>query len=242
MQSKYIKHIPDEFCSDASSTNTSDSMQVTCDDSSQQQIFVFTANFTGNMDMHSDLATVSKYLNAHEDWFCRCAQPMEVSPLGDDGYVLTIGKYGSFGYEIEPKIGVRLNPPVGKVYQMQTVPIPNYDAPGYEVNYLASMELKEVVGNQDVAKKGIFNQQPAISKYITQVNWYLNLSVKVEFPKFIAKFSPTLIQGTGNRLLAQIIRQVSPRLTYKVQEDFHHSQNLPTPSKSSRQLKQVNEL
>ncbi|MFM6897022.1 MAG: DUF1997 domain-containing protein, partial [Microcystis panniformis] len=34
--------------------------------------------------------------------------------------------------------------------------------------------------------------------------------------------------------LTQIVRQVSPRLTYKVQEDFHSSFNLPLPPASSR--------
>ena len=241
MQSKYIKYSPDKFCSNVPLTDKSDSMQLTCDDSlEQQQTFVFTAKFTGRMDMHSDLETVATYLNAHEGWFYRCAEPMTVLPLGDNGYVLTIGKYGSFGYEVEPKIGVVLSPPVDRVYQMQTIPIPDYETPGYDVNYLASMELKEVVGNQDVANKGFFNQKPVIPQCITQVNWNLDLSVKVEFPKFMAKFSSALIQATGDRLLAQIIRQVSPRLTYKVQEDFHSSHNLPLPSKSSRQLNKVN--
>ena len=241
MQSKYIKYSSDEFCSNVLPTDKSDSMQLTCDDSlEQQQTFIFAAKFTGRMDMYSNLETVATYLNAHEDWFYRCAQPMTVLPLGENGYVLTVGKYGSFGYEVEPKIGVVLSPPVDRVYQMQTIPIPDYETPGYDVNYLASMELKEVLGHQDVAKKGIFNQQPAISKCITQVNWSLDLSVEVKFPKFMAKLSPALIQTTGDRLLAQIIRQVSPRLTYKVQEDFHGSQNLPIPSKSSRQLNKVN--
>jgi len=242
MQSKYIKHPPDKFCSNFPQTQTSDSMQLACDNSLEQQIFIFTANFTGRMDMYSDIETVATYLNAHEGWFCRCAQPMKVSPLEDNGYILTIGKYGSFGYEVEPKIGVVLNPPTGRIYQMQTIPIPHYDAPGYDVNYLASMELREVLGAQDIAKKGIFSQHSPSPKCITQVNWNLNLSVEVEFPKFMAKFSPNLIQTTGDRLLSQIIRQVSPRLTYKVQEDFHSSHNLPIPPKSSRQLNKVDKV
>ncbi|NJL52776.1 MAG: DUF1997 domain-containing protein, partial [Hydrococcus sp. SU_1_0] len=38
---------------------------------------------------------------------------------------------------------------------------------------------------------------------------------------------------------AQIVRQISPRLTYKVQQDFHQSHNLSMPPKSSRQLHHV---
>ncbi|MFP4008109.1 MAG: DUF1997 domain-containing protein, partial [Spirulinaceae cyanobacterium] len=40
-------------------------------------------------------------------------------------------------------------------------------------------------------------------------------------------------------LLAQIVRQVSPRLTYKVQKDFHDRLGLPLPPKQSRLFEQV---
>jgi hypothetical protein len=43
------------------------------------------------------------------------------------------------------------------------------------------------------------------------------------FPKFIRRLPQGLIQGTGDRVLAQIVRQVSRRLTAKVQDDFHAS-------------------
>ncbi|MEM9544022.1 MAG: DUF1997 domain-containing protein, partial [Cyanobacteria bacterium P01_E01_bin.42] len=43
-------------------------------------------------------------------------------------------------------------------------------------------------------------------------------------------------QTAGDRLLSQIVRQISPRLTYKVQKDFHQRMGLRLPPKSSRQL------
>lgn len=238
MQSKFIEHRQNKFLA----ISTSDSMQLTCDHSLEQQnTFVFEVSFTGRMDMYSDLDTVAQYLNAHEGWFCRCAQPMKVEPFGDHGYILTVGKYGSFGYEVEPKVGIVLSPPVGRIYQMHTIPIPEYDAPGYDVNYQASMELTEVaLQSKDLAKKGLFNQQQSLPNRFTRVNWVLDLAVEVEFPKFITKLSSSLIQSTGDRLLGQIVRQISPRLTYKVQQDFHSSHNLAMPPKSSRQLDKVN--
>ena len=219
-------------------------MPLKCDRAiERQKTFVFEVGFTGRMDMYSDLDTVAQYLNAHEGWFCRCAQPMQVDPLGENGYVLTVGKYGSFGYEVEPKVGVVLNPPVGRVYQMQTIPIPNYDAPGYDVNYQATMELNEVAVSSDaVARKGLFSKQQTMPARLTQVSWVLDLAVEVEFPSFINKLSSSLVQSTGDRLLAQIVRQVSPRLTYKVQQDFHQSQGLAMPPKNSRQLNKVTKL
>ncbi|MEL6494589.1 MAG: DUF1997 domain-containing protein [Cyanobacteria bacterium J06623_7] len=218
---------------------SSDSMQLAYTDSAeQQQAFIFKVSFQGRMDMYSDVDTVAEYLNAHEGWFCRCAQPMQVEPLADNGYILTVGKFGSFGYEVEPKIGVVLNPPINRVYWMHTIPIPDCDE-GYEVNYRAKMELQEVDGASLPVSKGLFNKQSTVPDRITKVNWNLDLKVKVELPQFVSKLSSNLIQATGDRLLAQIVRQVSPRLTYKVQQDFHDSYSLAMPPKSSRQLHRV---
>lgn len=238
MQSEFINR-PQNTVVEISS---SDSMQLTCNQSSAtKKTFTFEVSFTGKMDMYSDADTVAKYLNAHEGWFCRCAQPMKVEPLTKNGYVLTVGKYGSFGYEVEPKIGVVLNPPVGRRYQMHTIPIPNYHPPGYDVNYQALMELTEITTEeQEVIKEGLFARKQTVPQRITQVNWELNLAVAVEFPQFIYKLSSTLIQSTGDRVLGQIVRQISPRLTYKVQEDFHTRHQLAMPPKSSRQLDKVN--
>ena len=238
MQSKFINHQQNKFLE----ISTPKSMELTYTNSAEkQQTFLFEVSFTGRMDMYSDVDTVAEYLNAHEGWFCRCAQPMKVEPLeGNNGYALIVGQFGSFGYEIEPKMGVVLNPPVGRVYRMHTIPIPGYDPSGYDVNYQASMELTEIaVENEATSTAGIFHKKRAIPSCITQVNWGLDLAVEVEFPKFISKLSTSLVQSTGDRLLAQIVRQISPRLTYKVQQDFHTSHNLLIPPKSSRQLEKV---
>lgn len=66
---------------------------------------------------------------------------------------------------------------------------------------------------------------------ITQVNWELHLQVLVQFPRFIYKLPQGLLKTTGDRLLATIVSQVSPRLTTKVQQDFHDCFNLPYPSR-----------
>ena len=202
----------------------------------------FCTAFQGCMEMYSDLETVTSYLNAHEGWFCRCAEPMQVESLGDNGYLLVIGRFGAFGYEVEPKVAVVLQSSENGVYHMRTIPIPNYTPNGYEVNYQAWMELSEIssteaaTGIKKVYKKNNFSQLPPV---ITQVKWQLYLDVKVEFPKFICKLPLSLIQSTGDRLLCQIIKQVSPRLTYKVQEDFHNRLNLPIPPKGGREFRQV---
>lgn len=182
----------------------------------------FYGQFADCMEMYASAQTVACYLNAHQEWFCRCAQPMKVEPIGENGYALTIGRFGSFGYEVEPKIGLELLPPEQGIYCIKTLPVPDYVAPGYEVDFQSAMELVESGSSNQYAGK------------ITRVEWQLDLAVYVQFPKFIQRLPKSVVQSTGDRLLTQIVRQVSRRLTYKVQEDFHRASGLPFPLKSKK--------
>lgn len=199
----------------------------------------FETHFEGCMEMYSQIEIVSVYLQQHQGWFCRCAQPMKVEPLGDNGYILTVGRFGALGYEVEPKMAVILEPPQDQIYDMYSIPVPNYIPPGYEVDYQSSMQLSEIPvhesypGLKDAYKK---HKRSDLPKIITHVKWQLHLSVSVQFPKFIYKLPIGLIQKTGDRVLAEIIKQVSPRLTYKVQKDFHDRFDLPLPSKIGRRF------
>jgi Protein of unknown function (DUF1997) len=175
-------------------------------DAKQLQPFCFSYRFTDAMLMGADVKTVAKYLDAHQGWFTRCAHPMTATPLGKNGYALTIGKFGSFGYVVEPKIGLELLPPDSGVYRIKTVEIPDYIAPGYEVSFNAQMRLVET-GDGD--------------KLVTKVNWDLDLNIYIQFPKFIYKLPTGVIQSTGDKLLKQIVNCVSKQLTHKVQQDFH---------------------
>ena len=194
----------------------------------------FYGQFADCMEMYADTQTVASYLNSHQGWFCRCAQPMKVEPLGKNGYALAIGRFGSFGYEVEPKVGLELLPPDKGVYRIKTIPVPNYVAPGYEVNFESTMHL--VATPADLSNH--IHAGDGLRSEITRVEWQLDLTVHVQFPKFIQRLPKSLVQSTGDRLLHQIVRQVSRRLTYRVQEDFHKSLGLPFPPNSaSRQEK-----
>lgn len=185
----------------------------------------FFNHFVGYMDMHATVPTVMAYLDAHQEWFCRCAHPMKVEPLGNNGYALVIGKFGSFGYEVEPKIGLHLLPQDEGIYRIETIPVPGYTAPGYDVDFRAAMELVEA--NSEQGRN--HSSDSDASSPLTRVQWDLNLTVTIQFPRFIHSLPKHLVQNTGDRLLHQIVRQVSRRLTRKVQEDFHQSLNLPLP-------------
>ncbi len=239
MQSKFIQPQFHKFVKVSSKKPI-----VTQNSLANNQPFVFQGNFVGYMDMYSDADTVENYLDAHDHWFVSCAHPMTVEPLGDNGYILVVGRFSSFGYEVEPKVALVFHLAQNRVYKMHTVPIPNYEYPGYEVQYDAAMKLQEItpeeILNTNLTK--VFSHKRSIPPLMTRVGWQLDLVVTVDFPKFIYKLPVSLIQKTGDRLLSQIVRQISPRLTYKVQKDFHTRLNLPIPPKTGRQLQKVKKI
>jgi hypothetical protein len=235
MQSQIISSQKIEFDSDRSLND-----QVL--DGLEAKAIHFQTHFEGSMEMYSDGETVAEYLQSHEGWFCRCAQPMTVEPYTENGYILTVGRFGALGFDVEPKIAVVLEPPQDGQYFMHTIPLPDPTFLGYEVDYQAVMTLSEV--SRDQAGEGlekVYRKQgiDELPENITKVQWELNMDVAVFFPKYIHKLPQALIRKTGDRLLAEIIRQVSPRLTFKVQQDFHEGMKLPLPPKSSRHFQRV---
>ena len=185
-------------------------------DASKPQPFCFSYRFTDAMLMGADVQTVGKYLDAHQGWFTRCAHPMKAQAIGKNGYDLTIGKFNSCGYMVEPKIGLELLPHEQHVYRIRTVEIPDYTPLGYEVNFDAQMRLVETLDGDRLG---------------TKVDWDLDLHVYIQFPKFIYKLPLGVIQGTGDKVLKQIVSRVSRQLTHKVQQDFHGNLGLKIPKR-----------
>lgn len=179
---------------------------------------LFEGQYAGQMDMAADWATVGDYLNRHRGWFTRCAHPMQVEPISDHGYALVVGRFSVLGYEVEPKVGLYLSPLDQRIYRIDTLPIPGYVPPGYDVDFKAMLHLLEAA-------------MPAVTPVtpLTQVDWELSLKVRIHKPRFLNALPQHLIKASGDRLLNQVVRQVSKRLTRRVQEDFHTSNNLPLP-------------
>ena len=195
-------------------TNPESEQRLASPETMQLQPFCFSYRFTDTMLMGSDIKTVGKYLDAHPGWFTRCARPMTANPLGQNGYALTIGKFNSCGYVVEPKIGLELLPQDSGIYRIKTIEIPDYTPPGYEVSFNAQMRLVEFVNGQQSG---------------TKIDWDLDLHVYIQFPKFIYKLPTGAIQGTGDKVLKQIVNRVSKQLTHKVQQDFHGNLGLKIP-------------
>ena len=193
----------------------------------------FHARFTDCMELYADLERVSEHFRDHRSWFRRCAQPMKAEPLGENGYDLLIGRFGAFGYKVEARIGLDLLPPDSEGhYRILTIPVPGYEPPGYEVDFRATMKLVEmpVAGFTSEAEV----KRLGLPEMITGAEWHLDLAVGVKFPRFITKMSAPLIQSTGDNLLDKVVQQVSRRLTYKTQLDFHSTHELPFPKPKKR--------
>ena len=158
-------------------------------------------------------AVVAHYLDDHQSWFKRCASPMQVEAIDQQSYSLTLGRFGNFGFEVEPTIALRLLPQQEGIYRIETVrtvPQPLALRNHYDVDFRAGMRLIPEQEN-------------------TSVQWDLDLKVWIRLPKVIAMLPDQLVQSSGDHLLKQIVRQISRRLTWKVQEDFHASRGLSCP-------------
>ncbi len=190
----------------------------------------FNTKYNDCMELYADIETVANHFASHRKWFCGCAHPMKVQPLGENGYDMLIGKFGSFGYHVEARVGLELVPPDSAgIYRIRNIPVPNYTPPGYEIKFLSEMKLLELPTEQLCSQEEM--QKLGLPSVITGAKWDLDLTVGVRFPQFILKMSPALIQKTGNNLLLKIVRQVSRCLSHKTQIDFHTTYNLPFPNK-----------
>jgi hypothetical protein len=188
------------------------------------------SSFADLMEMRAPAAVVEAYLDRHEGWFQRCAAPMEVTQLDRNGYVLTLGRFGNFGFEVEPTIGLELLPQAEGVYRIQTVAVPDADptlSSLYDVEFNASLRLDEAHEGQDAAEISAEDVDTLMAH--TLVRWELQLGVWIKLPAMITILPDGLVQTSGDHLLRQIVRQVSRRLTWKVQEDFHASHGIPCP-------------
>ena len=202
-------------------------------ESSDPQVRRYASTFADLMEMRAPAPVVEAYLDRHEGWFRRCAAPMAVSSLGSNGYLLTLGRFGNFGFEVEPMLGLELLPQSEGIYRIVTVPVEaiNPSLSGlYDIDFNAALRLDEAcsaeVSSEDVDRLMAH----------TMVRWTLELTVWIRLPSMITLLPDALVQSSGDHLLRQIVRQISRRLTWKVQEDFHGSHGIPCPPRRRAQF------
>ncbi|MEB3162993.1 MAG: DUF1997 domain-containing protein [Prochlorothrix sp.] len=186
----------------------------------------FHSHFVGIMTMYADRATVADYLDRHPEWFRHCAQPMPVELVAKNSYALRLGRYGALGHALEPQICLELLPSDQEgVYRIETVPLGTPETQGYEVDFNASLHLVEKPLDPALADRLSLTHH-------TDAEWSLDLEVVIHLPRLLQRLPLKLIEQTGDRVLEQIVGQISRRLTRKVQEDFHSARNLPLPKLS----------
>ncbi|MEB3333541.1 MAG: DUF1997 domain-containing protein [Cyanobacteriota bacterium] len=201
-----------------------------------QQVYRYASAFSDLMEMRAPAGVVASYLDVHQGWFQSCASPMGVVPLGERGYILSLGRFGNFGFEVEPRIGLELLPRDNGVYAIITVPIPTNDpalAGVYDVDFNASLELDEA--GPDLSHE-LSNEDVDRLMAHTLVRWKLDLAVWIRLPSMLTLLPDGLLQNSGDHLLRQIVRQISRRLTWKVQEDFHARHGIPCPPRRRAQF------
>jgi hypothetical protein len=194
----------------------------------------YASTFADLMEMRAPMGVVGGYLDRHEGWFRRCAAPMNVSALGQNGYVLTLGRFGNFGFEVEPTIALELLPQAEGVYRIITVASDAVDPALqglYDVEFNASLRLDEASAESEVSREEVDRLMAH-----TLVRWQLDLAVWIRLPAMISVLPEGLVQSSGDHLLRQIVRQISRRLTWKVQEDFHASHGIPCPPRRRAQF------
>jgi hypothetical protein len=128
----------------------------------------YVSQFADVMEMRAPAPKVEAYLDRHEGWFRRCAAPMTVEPLASNGYRLTLGRFGNFGFEVEPTIGLELLPQSQGIYRIVTVPAGG-ESSGlerlYDVDFNASLSLDEAAESE-----------------VTLVRWQLDLPARGDHP------------------------------------------------------------
>ncbi|MFZ0409362.1 MAG: DUF1997 domain-containing protein [Cyanobium sp.] len=201
--------------------------------SDDPRVHRYASAFADLMEMRAPAKVVATYLDRHDGWFRRCAAPMTVAPLGGNGYVLTLGRFGNFGFEVEPTIGLELLPQDEGIYRIITETVPDADPTLqalYDVDFNASLRLDECTGPE------VSDEEVDRMMLHTLVRWQLELSVWIRLPGMLNLLPDNLVQSSGDHLLRQIVRQISRRLTWKVQEDFHASHGIPCPPRRRAQF------
>ena len=191
--------------------------------SNDPQIRCYSSHFSDRMEMLASTETVGAYLDRHDGWFQRCAKPMDVEVLDPQAYALRLGRFGNFGFEVEPTIGLRLLPEQNGTYAIRTVELPDGNDglnSLYDIDFQASLRLEDSLTHLPESPESVTS---------TNVSWNLDLSVWIKLPRVITMLPEGLVQSSGDHLLRQIVRQISRRLTWKVQEDFHATHGLKCP-------------
>ena len=163
-------------------------------------------------------AVVAAYLDDHQELVPRCASPMQVEAIDQKSYSLTLGRFGNFGFEVEPTIALRSCR--SRKGSTGSKPCRRAASPWPAGSLRRRLPRPGCAGSpkQDTPHRAMGSGSQA-SGSAAQGDHHAAGSV---------------VQSSGDHLLRQIVRQISRRLTWKVQEDFHATHGLSCPPRRQR--------
>lgn len=164
----------------------------------------------GRVDLETDRLTLAHYLHDHAEWIERCFKPLKVFPLSPETYKLQFFRIGGLGFELEPCFGVKIWPEQDSVFWLSSIDLPEEEGLPYSVDCLSYFRLEEL----DLDS----HHGP-----LTRVHWDLKLDIWMQLPGFLQALPYPLVYRVGARVVNQVTRSMSDRLTHNVCTDFYRS-------------------
>jgi len=162
----------------------------------------------GEVDLETSVEDLADYLRHHQSWIHRCFKPLTVQPLGGADYRLQFFRIGGLGFELEPHFAITIWEDPQHCFRLSSLDLPEDEPLPYRVDCQATFRIEERV------------QEPTA---ITRVYWGLILKVDIELPGFLQALSRPLVQKVGIKVVNQVTRSMSDRLTHNVCTDFYRS-------------------
>ncbi len=171
------------------------------------------ASRQGAVDLETDLDRLASHLERHSEWMERCLKPLTVYALSADDYKLQFFQISGLGFSLEPCFGVKVWSEPNYVYCLRSIPLPEDEALPYTVDCWSYYHLESIVESE-----------------VTRVNWKLKLHIVLDLPKFLQALPDSMVYQVGVRVINQVTRTMTDRLTRNVCTDYYQSIGRPKGS------------
>jgi len=162
----------------------------------------------GEVDLETPVEDLAKYLRHHHQWIHRCFKPLTVQPLGGADYRLQFFRIGGLGFELEPHFAITIWEEPQHCFRLASLNLPEDQSLPYRVDCQATFRIEQLA----------LDPTP-----IARVYWGLLLKIDIELPGFLQVLSRSLVQKVGIKVVNQVTRSMSDRLTHNVCTDFYRS-------------------
>ncbi|MEN9205145.1 MAG: DUF1997 domain-containing protein [Thermostichales cyanobacterium DRC_bins_46] len=162
----------------------------------------------GEVDLETPVEELAGYLRHHQEWIHRCFKPLKVQPLGNADYRLQFFRIGGLGFELEPHFAITIWEDPLHCFRLTSLALPEDASLPYQVDCQASFRIE---------------QHSSDPQPLTRVYWDLTLKIDLELPGFLQVLPRPLVQKVGIKVVNQVTRSMSDRLTHNVCTDFYRS-------------------